>query len=249
MALLALGEVASAEDAEVQRILDEALSCAEPPLRFQALLACPRLLARGSEGVLRAATADTDGHVRALAWRLLEQMSAEDGEEVDLDAVLAQAQGALVDESIEVRLAAAILLKRLGSPAGAEAIEDALNGRLPLNPEDEQAAIEAAGQLGLHRACPGLKRRARGGWHAAYPFAWHARVALARLGDEAAQKSILRGLQSWSRDTRTLAVAAAGQARLIRARAALEAMRGDPTRAEPDSVREALDLLAAASKP
>jgi hypothetical protein len=146
-------------------------------------------------------------------------------------------------------LAAAILLTRLGSTAGADAIERALNGMVPLDPEDEQAAIEAAGQLGLQRARPGLKRRSRGGWHAAEPFAWHARVALAQLGDVAAQRFILRGLHSWSRDTRTLAVAAAGNARLIQARAVIEAMRGDPTRAEPDSVETALELLGPACEP
>jgi HEAT repeat protein len=76
------------------------------------------------------------------------------------------------------------------------------------------------------------------------PFAWQARVALARLGHDRARQGILKGLRAWTRDVRTLAVAAAGRARLTEARALIETMRGDPERADPEAVEVALGLLS-----
>jgi HEAT repeat protein len=104
--------------------------------------------------------------------------------------------------------------------------------------------MELCAELGLEAARPGLAARAWGGWlGSASPLAFQARVALARLGDERARDHILRGLSSWSRETRTRAVAAAGQARLEAARARLLQMRGDESRADPESVSEALRAL------
>jgi hypothetical protein len=79
------------------------------------------------------------------------------------------------------------------------------------------------------------------------PVSWHARVALAELGHARAKAAILRGLSAWSRDARTLAVAAAGRARLQEARAELERMRGAPERAEPDAVTDALASIDGSS--
>jgi HEAT repeat protein len=160
---------------------------------------------------------------------------------------VARARTALRDPVLGVRLVAAIVLGRLGIMDGAAVIVEALNGRELLNPDDEQEAIERAGEFGLTRSRPGLERRARGGWLVGQPFAWHARVALARLGDANARRTIVRALGAWSRDTRTLAVVAAGKARLAEAREALQAMRCDATRADPDAVDEALLQLARAT--
>jgi len=105
-------------------------------------------------------------------------------------------------------------------------------------------------ELGLNAARPGLAARAWGGWlGSASPLAFQARVALARLGDERARAQILRGLSAWSRETRTRAVAAAGQARLEAARARLLQMRGDERQADPESVIEALRALDHAPPP
>lgn len=243
MALLALGEVGSPEGRGVQHAVDKALTSAAPALRFQGLLARYRLWGRRSEPDLLNLTSDSDAHVRALAWRLIEELATNEVETSTREVLLARASEALSDPAVGVRLASAIVLTRLESGLGADVIVDVLNGSLPLPPEDEQAAIEIAGELGLHSCRPGLERRARWGWYA-HPFAWHARVALARMGDGRAQRAILRGLGSWSRDTRTLAVAAAGQARLSRARPAIESMKGDPTRADPESVEVSLKLLS-----
>jgi hypothetical protein len=72
---------------------------------------------------------------------------------------------------------------------------------------------------------------------------WHARVALAELGHVRARSAIVQGLSAWSRDARTLAVAAAGRARLVEARERLKRMVGAPGRAEPDAVKEALAAI------
>jgi hypothetical protein len=68
-------------------------------------------------------------------------------------------------------------------------------------------------------------------------------VALAKLGDEQAVQAILRDLGSSSRDRRSMAVAAAGQARLARARDLVAAMRGNEARADQAAVTEALQRI------
>ncbi|MEZ4308255.1 MAG: hypothetical protein R3F14_09450 [Polyangiaceae bacterium] len=98
--------------------------------------------------------------------------------------------------------------------------------------EDVAAAIELCGDLGL-KAKAGLEKRAFGrllglGRDALLPQ--HARVALARMGHERAVREIVTELASWDREKRTLAVAAAGRARLTSARDAIAAMRDAPTR-------------------
>jgi hypothetical protein len=111
--------------------------------------------------------------------------------------------------------------------------------------DDEQAAISLVGSLGLPDAVVGLRRRAWG-VIGRDPLAFEARVALARLGDERAKEKILRGLGAWTKDVRTMAVVAAGRARLAAARDRIAGMSGDPSRAEPDAVDEALALLNSA---
>jgi hypothetical protein len=63
------------------------------------------------------------------------------------------------------------------------------------------------------------------------------------MGDERAMRAIARDLSSWSRDTRTLAVVAAGRARLVETRARISAMRGNSKLAEPEAVEEALTKI------
>jgi len=73
-------------------------------------------------------------------------------------------------------------------------------------------------------------------------------VALARMGHERAAREIVRDLRAWDRGQRTLAVAAAGRARLGAAREIIAAMRGDERRADPHAVEEALGALDAARR-
>ena len=112
--------------------------------------------------------------------------------------------------------------------------------------EDEQAAVEIAGELGLAQARAGLERRAFGWFGVSRDtFAWQARVALAQMAHPRAVQSILDDLKGWTWETRTMAAAAAGAAGLRVARARLLAMLGDESVANPDTVRDALRQIDA----
>jgi len=245
MALLALGELATTEDADACAVIERGLEDPAPELRFQALIAVGRILGRGAHDAICRAVGDADAHVRYVAFRLAEEHWANESRSEAPEALLDAARSALEDDDPRVRLAAAILLAHAGDDSGRGMLVSAVNSSDgAFEPEDEQAAIDLSGRLGLTGARPGLQRRAFGTLgFARDPFSWQARVALARLGDARARQAILRGLSSWTRDARTMAVAAAGQARLAEARPVLEAMRGQADRAEPQAVEEALQLL------
>ena len=236
MAMVALGEVATSEDEDACRVIERELDAGEPEARFQALVAWHHVAPDRCAPRALAALEDPDSLVRYVALRIVEERSAED------PSVRERVREALADPASDVRLAAAILLARAGDAAGRSAIVQAVETGLGTRElEDAAAAIELAGELGFSEATQGLERRAFGLLGVSRdPFAWQARVALARLGHQRAKNTILRGLSAWSRDARTLAVAAAGAARLAEAKPLLEGMRGDPRRADPDAIEEAL---------
>src|SRR5260221_13989924 len=236
MALIALGELGDRRDERVLDVVRQALRHDAPALRFQALIAASRLEASFAEEALLAATRDEDDEVRHVSFRLLEERATTSDLEVRPGRpVLAAAARGLADPELSVRLAAAILLGRAGDPSGARVIVEGVGARgARLDPEDEQAAIVLAGDLRLREAAPGLSLRAWGrlGFGRSR-FAYEARIALAQMDDARARSAILRGLDAWTRDARTLAVVAAGRAKLPEARAAIQAMRDDDSRAEP----------------
>lgn len=244
MALLALGELGSAEDRRVVDVVLAALEDQEPALRFQALIACHKLSAPEAESLLLTATGDVDAEVRHMAFRLLEERATDSEGAVHPNAEVERAARAgLADAELGPRLAAAILLARSGSNAGNDVLAEAVRETSGIDPEDEQAAIVLSGELSVESARSGLERRAFRTFFGSDRFRYEARIALAKLGDVRARRTISRGLAAWSRDTRTLAVIAAGRADLREARGAIETMQGDPTRAEPEAVEEALLLL------
>jgi HEAT repeat protein len=245
MALVAIGELCERDDERLQSAVLDALSADLPALRFQALIAFARLSGERALPVLVGAFKDPDERVRYVALRAAEERVSADTAAPSAQAVFEAALEALDDPARDVRLAAAILLAHTRHPRAAEVLVAAVNSRSRARePEDEAAAIELVGELGLEAARAGLVRRAFGSFIGRGRFAWQARIALARLGDARAKESILRDLRSWSFDTRTLAVAAAGRARLVEARAAISAMRGNEQKADPEAVSEALLLLA-----
>jgi hypothetical protein len=127
---------------------------------------------------------------------------------------------------------------------GASGRQSAGRLRTP-EPEDEAEAVELAGALRLDRAVLDLERRAFGLRRlASETFAFQARVSLAKMGHARAGREILRDLSGWSRHRRTLAVAAAGRARLGEALPLIEAMRGRDDRADQAAVTDALTSLA-----
>ena len=242
LSLVALGEVAPPEHDGARRVIERALSSPAPELRFQAVIALHRLLCDAALPAVMTHTEDDDVEIRYVCWRILDEHWS--GDVAPPAGVLAHARGALSDASREVRLAAALLLARLGDDSGSAVIADALNSlRRPEHPEDEHAAVELAGKRGLTAASPGLERRAFGLLRSRSD-AWHARSALARLGNERARTAILRGLSAWSRETRNAAVLAAGRAGLEAAREPIARMQGDDQRADPETVAEALAALS-----
>jgi hypothetical protein len=253
MAITALGEIG---DPRATERLRRALGDPRADVRFQAAIAFPRVSASREAAIeaLLAATRDEDALVCHIALRMAEELSSADGEDGGVDArVLVRARALLAHDAAEVRVASAILLAAVETPGSAlrRASEEILvqvasGGLKTRDREDEAAAIELAGALGLEAARPGLERRAFGGLLGLRrdPLAWHARVALARMGHARACREILRELSAADRDLRTLAVAAAGRARLAAAREPIAAMRGDEARADPDAVAEALAILA-----
>lgn len=251
MALIALGELAGKEaDESVREIVGQAARDELPQIRFQGLIALAQVDPEASEKVILASILDDDAEIRYVALRLAEERWLTQDRDRELPYLLqTRAKQALADGAPKVRLAAAILLGRAGDRSGEEKLVSAINSDAGVDEaEDEDAAIELAGELALEKARVGLERRAFGVFGVTrHRFAWHARVALARMGDARARAAILKGLKAFGRDARTMAVAAAGKARLHEAREELLSMRGEPKRAEPDAVEEALALLAVSS--
>ncbi len=245
MALLALGEIAAPGDAETLGALAPFERAEEPELRFQALIALVRLEREAAPVRLERAAADPDGEIRAMVYRLADELWAED--EAVPDSFLARARSALTDSTTAVRATAAVFLAARREAAAHAVLVGVIDGSVPAGTvPDQQAAIELSAELGLKQAIPALTRRAFPSFASRLPpLAWHAKVALAQLGEARAENAILSGLAAWTRETRTLAVVAAGRARLVAARGAIQAFRGDPRRADPDAVEEALSLLSA----
>lgn len=242
-AIYALGMIG---DARAQKRLERALEDARPELRFQAVMAYPRVVPEPSHAVraLVKATRDVDEHVAHMAFRMTETL-ADEGEVVDA-AVLRRALEALDDGRPRVRAVAAIIVARSGRGEADDLLVDLVSGALSTPElEDVSAAIELCGERRLERAGPVLAKRAFGGvlGFGRDPLRWNARTALARLGDERARREILAELDARSPDVRTLAVSAVGQARMLEAYDRVLAMKDDPRRADPSTVEAVLAQL------
>jgi hypothetical protein len=248
MALLGVGELAKPEHIVACAAASRGLVDPLPAVRYQAVVALARLRGTAALESLLVGSRDTDPEVRHVSFRVAEEVfGGSPVEQVPL-VLMQRARGALRDDNPTVQLSAAILLAVLGEAAGRERLILTVNARQRIrHAEDEIIAIELCGELRLSQATPGLERRAFGWLGARTPVSWHARVALAELGHARAKSAILRGLSAWSRDARTLAVAAAGRARLAEAREILQRMVDAPERAEPHAVSEALAAINGAS--
>jgi len=242
MAVLALGEVAEPGDAEVVARLRPLLAVTDAPIRFQALIAFVRLAPDDAERVLAVAAADDDDEVRAMAYRLMDTRYQTEPAPAHF---VTRATTALGDASSAVRAAAALFLAHGGERAADPVILGVIDGSVPPGTEaDLLATFEVAATDRLTAASAGLARRAFGPLGLrSDSISWHALVALAMLGDQRARRTILRGLSAWTRHSRTLSVVAAGRARLVEARPAVEALRGNAARADQNAVEEALAAL------
>jgi HEAT repeat protein len=243
MALSALGELA---DPRAATRLRRALTDERPEMRYQAVIAFCRVAGDADEiaKALLSATNDDDDAVVHIALRVAEER-IDAGEAVD-PRLVTRAKALLEAGSPHLALVAAIVLAKSGDAAGNAVILRVVRGdkiadQAP-EKEDERAAVELAGELGLEAARPHLERRAWGLKRLVRDTcAFHAKIALARLGHPRAVAEILRDLESDRPDVLGAAVVAAGRARLAKARKAIERI---PTVAvDPELVREALSRL------
>ncbi len=258
MALVAIGEIG---DVRATQRLERALRDVRPEIRYQALIAFTRV-AKDDEG--RIATAllegldDEDDSIRYIAMRLAEERLAADPSATPDPRLAGRAEQLLGAEDPAVSVVAALYLTRLGHPRARPVVLDVIaETRGTPELEDEQACVELAGELAMVEATPHLERRAWGtrrvvravlSWGAGdrASCAWHARIALARMGHARARGEIMAELSSWRRERRNAAVVAVGRARLIEAREALERLQALEGGESVDAalVREALVRIA-----
>jgi HEAT repeat protein len=232
--------------------IEQALRDKQPAVRFQALMAYPRSGASREAAVsaLVEATGDADELVVHIAFRVAEELADQTNEGLD-DRIVERAARALSHRAARVRAVAAVVLASAEDARGDAILAEIVSGALDTPEiEDIAAAIELAGARGLRATMGALERRAFGGFLGIGKDAlsWHARTALARMGHPRAVATILGDLAALSRHTRTLAVAAAGRARLVAARPRLLAMRGLSAKADPTAVDSALREIEEASR-
>jgi HEAT repeat protein len=252
MAISSLGEIA---DPRARGRLERALRDSRPEVRYQAVIAFSRVVRDDPPAVadaLARALEDDDEAIRYIAMRVAEEFQS-DGQPLRDDRIRRRAEGLVEGEAEDAAVVAALYLARLGEGRGRSVVLDVVaESRSTPELEDEQACVELAGELGMREAVPHLERRAWGtrrvlrsvlSWGAGdrRSCAWHAVIALARMGHDRARAEILADLGSRRRETREAAVVAAGRARLREARATLEKLGGTVDAA---LVREALVRLA-----
>ncbi len=256
MAMTAVGELA---DARALPRLRRALGDERASMRYQAVIAFCRVSEDPAEidNVLLKATSDGDEAVAHIALRVAEER-LDAGTEADprligrAKAIVASCgsgsrSGSEV-ASAHVALVAAIFLGKTGELSETGLLLRVVRGERIANQlpdkEDERAAVELVGELGLLEAKPHLERRAWGAMHYVKDTcAFHAKVALARMGHPRAVFEILKDLDSGRPDVVAAAVVAAGRARLGEARTAIE--RISPVAVDPTLVRAALERLRA----
>jgi HEAT repeat protein len=244
MAINALGEIG---DERAAPRLRRALTDSRPEVRYQATIAIARVLSDAAEieeAIVRA-TRDDDDAIVHIALRIAEERMDE-GKGIG-DEVLTRARALLEKSaSAHVAIVAAIVLTKSGDASGNDLVlrvvrGERIKGQAPAK-EDEQAAVELVGQLGMKEAMPQLEKRAWGlaSW-VSDTASFHAKIALARLGNDRAKKEILKDLESGKREVIEAAVVAAGRARLVDAKKTIE--RLPAAACDPDLVKEALGLL------
>ncbi len=241
MAINALGEIG---DERAAPRMVRALSDARPELRYQAVIAISRI-SKDDETVvphLDKAFDDADHAVQHIALRVAEERF-HGGLPVS-HPLMEHAKRLLDHASIDVSLAAAIFLSKMGEAAGHAIVLAVVAFRANAKPnkEDEEAAVELCGEANLREAIPALEKRVWGVTSLVRDTsAFHAKIALARMGHERARREILSDLGSRRLAVSSAAVVSSGRARLIEALPALRTL--SPTSADPNLIAEAMRLL------
>ncbi|MEO8874085.1 MAG: HEAT repeat domain-containing protein [Polyangiaceae bacterium] len=237
MAIVALGEI---RDARALPRLQRALEDSRAEVRFQAVIAYARIAepADAATAIVKA-THDSDENVRYIALRSAEDRIAS---VTIAEKVADRAEDLLADPSSHVAIAAAIVLAKAGRSGGKKLISSVVLGTVKVQKEDEREAVEISGELGLSELQKELERRAWGiGGKVRDTCAFHAKIALARMGSTRAIAEITGDLRSPKREMRDGAVVSAGRAKLKNLRPQIEAF-GDKD-VDPDLRRVALEEI------
>jgi HEAT repeat protein len=121
----------------------------------------------------------------------------------------------LDDDSTDVAVAAALFLGHAGDDRAKPLLRRVVRGEVDVQREDEREAVEITGALGMRDLVPDLERRAFGlVRHVRDTCAFHATIALARMGNERAVASIKKALGSRSEKRREAASIAASRAHI-----------------------------------
>lgn len=249
MALNALGEIG---DARAAPRLRRALQDERPEVRYQAVIAFSRI--EGMDGkeidaALEAATHDDDDAIVHIALRVGEER-IDDGKPVAPKLAL-RAKTLVEEGSPALKLVSAIYLAKAGEKAGRGLIARVVRGEKiddeAVDKEDERAAVELAGELEMKELVPFLEKRVWGLAHFVRDTsAFHARIALARMGHAPAKREIIADLSAAKKEVRNAAVVAAGRARIAEAKSEIEKLT--KASVDADLVKEALGRLGAANE-
>jgi HEAT repeat protein len=227
--------------------LRTALKDARPEMRYQAIIAFARVADESPDigQAILDATNDKDDAVAHIAFRIAEER-LDDGIRPE-ERLLARARALHKKGTPNLALVAAIFLAKAGDDeAHATLLNVVKSGRIRgVSPEkeDERAAVELVGELGLEEAVPALERRAFGlTRHIRDTCTFHAKIALARMGHKRAIEEIMRDLDATRPDVLGAAVVAAGRARLVLAKAKIQRLTSAAM--DPDLVKEALRRLS-----
>ena len=213
LATSAVGEIGVVADNE--HVVERLLRAAEgelPSMRYQAAIALARVAPDEVriKALLRASS-DDDFNIRYIAMRLTE----EHYDDKTPERLRIRAVALLDDEATDVAVAAALLLGHARDDRGKPLIRRVVRGELTAQREDEREAVEIAGALDMRELVPDLERRAFGlSRHVRDTCAFHATIALARMGHTRAVTMIRKDLQSSSSKRREAAEVAALRAKL-----------------------------------
>lgn len=233
MAITALGELG---DARAHERIRRALGDPRPEVRFQAMVAFPRIaLANGRDNdeiwnALAIGIEDEDPFVRSHAAEACAEIA--DGATLPPNVADRLARRSRdEDETIDTRVASAIALGESGDARAAPTLLAVARGDLKeKNPRRVQAVFELLGELRIEEA------RAIA-LEAAFSFKSRfsdpsrrsaALVALIRLGEERAVEHVLSELEARAWERKVSAIGIVVRTSLTRARAKLEALRSDP---------------------
>ncbi len=232
MAITALGELG---DPRARERVSRALRDPRPEVRFQAMVAFPRIARGAGEDdeiwtALGLGIEDDDAFVRSHAAEACAELA--DGEKLPAhvaDRLARRARDA--EETLDVRVASAIALGESRDERAAETLLAVARGELKeKDPRRVQAVFELLGELGVEEARAiatdaAFSFRSRFGDPSRRAAAL---VTLIRLGERRAVDHVLSELEARGWERKVAAIGIVNRTALSEARPKLEALRDDP---------------------